>query len=147
MRIEGERSFAASREEVFAALTDPAVIAGALPGVRGWDASDPDRWTIELRLPLPLAPSLQLNVEVVERRLPERARLRGAGGGRGGGARVDSSFDLERAGEGTLMRWAAEVELSGALGALAGGVVGPVARRQAERMLDAIAARVEPRPS
>ncbi len=143
MRIEGERSFAAPREDVFAALTDPAVIAGALPGVRDWDASDPDRWTIAIRLPLPFSPTLRLNVEVAERRPPERARLRGAGGGRGGGARADSSFDLEAIGAGTLMRWAAEIELSGPLGAVAGGVVEPVARRQAERMLGAIAARVE----
>lgn len=145
MRIEGERRFAAPRDQVFAALVDPAVVASALPGVREWDASDPDRWTMSIRVPVPLAPALRVAVEVLEREAPARARLRGAGGALGGGARVDTSFDLDELQLGhTLMRWAAEIELSGFLSTLLGATIEPLARRQAERMLDAIAARVEP---
>jgi uncharacterized protein len=145
MHIEGERRFGASREDVFAALTDPALMSSAMPGVRDWDASDPDRWTIGIGLPLPLAPPLRIAVEVLERETPSHARLRAAGGGLGGGARVESRFDLEEPSEGeTLMRWAADIELSGPLSALAGGMLEPLAKRQAERTLDAIAARVEP---
>jgi carbon monoxide dehydrogenase subunit G len=146
MHIDGVREFAAPRDEVFAALTDPAVMASAMPGVREWDASDPDRWTILVKLPLPLSPVLRIAVDVDERDSPAHARLRAAGAGRGGGARVDTSFDLDEAApERTSMRWAAEVELSGPLRALAGAIVEPVARRQAERTLDAIAKRVEAR--
>ncbi len=145
MRIEGERRFAAPRDQVFAALVDPAVVASALPGVREWDASDPDRWTMSIRVPVPLAPALRVAVEVLEREAPARARLRGAGGALGGGARVDTSFDLDEPQLGhTLMRWAAEIELSGFLSTLLGATIEPLVRRQAERMLDAIAARVEP---
>lgn len=145
MRIEGERRFGAPREDVFAALTDPALMSSAIPGVREWDASDPDRWTIAIGLALPLAPPLRIAVEVLERDPPSHARLRAAGGGLGGGARVESRFDLEEPAEGeTLMRWAAEIELSGPLGALVGTMLEPMAKRQAERTLDAIAARVEP---
>ena len=144
MRIEGARAFAAPREEVYAALTDPAVMASAMPGVREWDASDRDRWTILIRLPLPLSPTLRIAVEVDERAPPGHARLRAAGASRGGGARMDTTFDLdEEAPRRTSMRWVADVELSGPLGALAAGIVEPVARRQAERTLDAIAKRVE----
>jgi carbon monoxide dehydrogenase subunit G len=146
MRIEGERRFDASREAVFAALTDPALMSSAMPGVRDWDASDPDRWTIAIGLPLPLAPTLRIAVEVLERQEPAHARLRAAGSGLGGGARVESRFDLEEpAEEETLMRWTADFELSGPLGALVGGgMLESMAKRQAERTLDAIAARVEP---
>jgi carbon monoxide dehydrogenase subunit G len=144
MRIDGTREFAASREDVFAALTDPAVMASAMPGIREWDAPDPDRWTILIRLPLLLSPTLRIAVEVEERRPPAHARLRAAGASRGGGARVDTSFDLEEAAPGrTSMRWAADVELSGPLRALGGGILEPVARRQAERTLDAVARKVE----
>ena len=145
MRIEGERRFVASREEVFAALTDPALMSSAMSGVRNWDASDPDRWTIEIGLPLPLAPSLRIAVEVLERHTPAHARLRAAGSGLGGGARIESNFDLEEPAEGeTLMRWAADIEVSGPLGALMGTMLESMANRQAERTLDAIAERVEP---
>jgi len=144
MRIEGAREFAASREEVFAALTDPAVMSSAMPGVREWDAPDPDRWTILIRLPLPLSPTLRIAVEVEEREPSAHARLRAAGASLGGGARVDTSFDLdEPAPNRTSMRWVADVELSGPLRALGGGILEPVARRQAERTLDVVATRVE----
>ncbi len=146
MRIKGERRFAATRDQVFAALVDPAVVASALPGVREWDSTDPDRWTMSIRLPVPFAPALRVAVEVLEREDPARGRLRGAGGALGGGARVDTSFDLDEPRPGhTLMHWAAEIELSGLLSTLLGATIEPLARRQAERMLDAIAARVEPR--
>ena len=144
MRIEGAREFAAPLEEVFAALIDPEVMASAMPGVREWDAPDPDRWTILIRLPLPLSPTLRIAVEVDEPEPPAHARLRAAGAGRGGGARFETTFDLEEPEPGrTSMSWFADVELSGPLRAFAGGILEPVARRQAQRTLDAVARRVE----
>jgi carbon monoxide dehydrogenase subunit G len=57
----------------------------------------------------------------------------------GGGADVRSTFDLVPDGNGTLMRWRTELHLTGVLERFAGHSLDAVAKRQAERTLDAVA--------
>jgi uncharacterized protein len=133
-QVGGTRSFAAPPERVFAALTDPTVISAAIPGARGHRLVDADSWEVRVKPPIPLAPAVTIRFEVVERRPPERAALRA----HGGGADVTSSFELERDGDGTTMRWTTDLHLSGVLGRIAGHGVEPLAARQATRLLDAV---------
>jgi carbon monoxide dehydrogenase subunit G len=137
VRIEGERLIDAPRERVFAALTDPEVVAATVPLVERYDVRDPEHWDVVVRVPLPMAPTLKLAFEVVEKRPPEHARLRSHGGGLMGGADVTSSFDLTEEGTRTRVRFHAELQFRGALGP-AERLLEPVAQRQAERTLDAI---------
>ena len=132
--VEGERRFAAPPERVFEVLTDPDVIASALPAMRGHTVIDGDRWEAKVKPPLPLAPSIRIRCEVQERRPPEHAALHA----HGGGADVHSTFDLAPDGDGTLMRWRTELHLTGLLERFAGHGLDAVARRQAARTLDAV---------
>jgi carbon monoxide dehydrogenase subunit G len=132
--VEGQRRFVAPPERVFELLTDPDVIASALPAVRSHRVLDADHWEAKVKPPLPLAPSITIRFEVKERRSPEHAALQADGGG----AHVLSRFDLAPDGEGTLMHWRTELELSGILGRLAGPGLDSIARHQAERMLEAV---------
>ncbi len=132
--VSGERRFAASPEQVFQLLVDPDVMVSALPGARGHRVLDSDHWEAKVKPPLPLAPSVTITIEVVERRPGEHASLRA----RGGGAHVTSTFDLAGDDAETVMRWDAELALSGLLGRLAGSSLEAVAERQAKRMLDAV---------
>ena len=133
--VAGERRFAAPPARVFELLTDPAVIAAAIPSVRGHRVIDADHWEAKVRPPLPLTPSLTIRFEVIQRRPPEHAGLHA----HGGGADVTSTFDLSADGEhSTLMRWQADFRLAGLLGRLAGHSLDSVARHQAERTLDSV---------
>jgi carbon monoxide dehydrogenase subunit G len=133
--VSGTRHFAAPPERVFALLTDPDVVASAIPAVRSHRIVDPDHWEAKVKPPLPLAPALTIRFEVEERRPFEHAALRA----HGGGADVTSRFDLEPAEDGTAMHWTTQLELGGILGRLAGGHgVDSIARRQADRTLDAV---------
>jgi carbon monoxide dehydrogenase subunit G len=132
--VEGERRFAAPPERVFAVLTDPDVIASALPAIRSHRVIDEDRWEAKVKPPLPLTPSLTISFEVQEREPPSHAALRA----HGPGADVLSRFDLEPEGDGTRMRWRTELRLSGVVGRLVGPGLDAVARHQAERTLDAV---------
>ena len=132
--VSGERRFAAPPERVFELLTDPAVMLSALPAVRGQRVLDRDHWEAKVKPPLPLAPSVTIRFEVVERRPGEYAALRA----HGSGANVTSTFDLAADGGGTAMHWQAELRLSGLLGRLVGPGLDAAARRQATRMLDAV---------
>ncbi len=132
--VAGERRFAASPERVFELLVDPDVVSSALPAVRGHRVIDRDHWQAKVKPPVPLAPSITIKFEVVERQPGERAALRA----HGGGAVVTSTFELAPDDSGTLMRWEATLELSGILGRLAGSGLDGIAQRQASRMLDAV---------
>ncbi len=132
--VKGERRFDAPPERVFAVLTDPDVVASAIPAVKGHRVVDDSHWEARVKLPVPLAPKLTVRFELVDRRPPEHASLRA----HGAGTDVASSFDLVADGDGTALRWQAEIHLSGAVDRLVGGGLDPVARRQAERTLDAV---------
>jgi carbon monoxide dehydrogenase subunit G len=132
--FDGERWFAAPPERVFALLTDPDVVASAMPAVRGHTVIDADHWRAKVKPPLPFAPNLTIRFEVLDRREPEHAALHA----HGGGADVTSTFDLAPDGEGTLMHWRTEIKLSGLLSRFGGPGLEAVAQRQAARTLDAV---------
>ena len=132
--VEGQRHFAAAPERVFELLTDPDIVASAMPAVRGHSVVDADHWNAKVKPPLPLAPSITIRFEVLDRRPPEHAALHA----HGGGADVTSTFDLAPDGEGTLMHWRTELKLSGLLSRFAGPGLAAVAERQAARTLDAV---------
>lgn len=136
--VEGERRFEASRERVFELLTSPHVIAAALPAVKSHSVIDDDHWQAKVKPPFPLAPTLTIRFEVLDRRPPEHARLRA----HGGGADVSSAFDLEELDGQTVMHWRTELRLSGVLSRLGGHGLDAVARRQADRTLDEVRRRL-----
>jgi carbon monoxide dehydrogenase subunit G len=133
--VSGERRFAAEPERVFELLVDPDVVVSALPAVRSHRALDGDRFEAKVKVPLPLAPSVTIHFEVLERRPPEHASVRA----HGAGTDVRSAFDLAPdENGGTVMRWYTELHVVGVLGRLAGHGLDVVAHRQAERSLDAV---------
>jgi carbon monoxide dehydrogenase subunit G len=127
--VTGERRFDAPPERVFSLLTDPEVIAGAMPGVRSHRVIDADHWEAKVKPPLPLFPALTMRMDVVERRPPTHAGLRA----HARGIDIMSTFDLSPDGGGTVMRWRTEVHVAHSGHALDG-----IARHQAERTLDAV---------
>jgi carbon monoxide dehydrogenase subunit G len=132
--VEGQRRFAAPPERVFALLTDPDVVASAIPLVRSHSVIDAEHWNARVKPPLPLAPSITIRFEVLDRRPPEHAALHA----HGGGADVHSTFDLAPDHDGTVMRWRTELHLTGLLERLSGHGLEALAHRQAERTLDAV---------
>jgi carbon monoxide dehydrogenase subunit G len=142
VHIQGERHFDAPREEVFRALTDPDEIAGAFSVIELVEAEGLE-WTVLVRPPLPGGFRLKFSVRVDDLREPEHARLRAWGKSLGGRVSVDSSFELAETGDGTRMRWEAEVDAAGLFSGLGSQALGPVATHQAERALARLAERME----
>ena len=62
MKVEGVKSFAASRETVWRVLNDPASMAKTMPGVESFDVHDEKRWTANVKIPLGLG-GLKMKIE------------------------------------------------------------------------------------
>lgn len=138
MQIEGEKRFDAPPAEVYRALTDPEALESAFSVIERVEADGP-RWTLTVRLPVPGGFRVELSVLLEELREHEHARLRASGKGFGGRIAVDTSFDLAPDGEGTLMRWDAEVEAAGIFRGLGSRALAPIAKQHAELALDRLA--------
>jgi carbon monoxide dehydrogenase subunit G len=142
VHIQGERRFKAPPAEVFRALTDPAAMEEAFEPIDEVEAEG-DEWQVRVRAPLPGGFKLKFSVRVEELREPEHARLRAWGKSLGGRVSVDSNFDLEPDGDGTHMRWQAEVDAAGLFSGLGSQALGPVATHQADRAMAKLAERLD----
>jgi 2-furoyl-CoA dehydrogenase large subunit len=108
-----------------------------MPGIERIEMHDDARWTAHVRLPLGfLRPRLALDCAVEDRREPEFARLVARGeSAKAGALEMATSFELAAGGEGTEMRWRAEVTLSGRLSAVGEKMLRPLVDRQVAKVM------------
>src|SRR5262249_56420008 len=102
----GVRRFGASREEVWKVLNDPAAMAKTMPGVESFDVHDDRNWTANVKIPLGLGGlKMKVDMEKVEEREPDFAKLAIKGKGVGAMMNMETSFTLSDAEGGTAMAW------------------------------------------
>ena len=93
-------------------------MAKTMPGVESFDVHDDRHWTANVKIPLGLGGlKMKVDMEKVEEREPEFAKLAIKGNGVGAMMNMETSFTLADADEGgTSMAWSAEVKLLGPVG-------------------------------
>jgi carbon monoxide dehydrogenase subunit G len=139
MKIDGKRSFAAPRSVLWELLNDPQRMAGVMPGVERFDVEDDDHWTANVVVPLGLGGlKMKIAFETTERREPEYAKLHAKGQGVGALMNMDTEFRLAEEGEGTAMRWEADVRIAGPVGSMGQRVLQPIVNQQVKNVLDAL---------
>jgi uncharacterized protein len=139
MRIEGTRSFAAPRETVWAVLNSPEKMAELMPGVEGFDVQDAQHWSAKVKVPLGLGGlRMSINFEKTEERELEFARLHAKGTGVGALMDMNTGFTLSDEGEGTAMKWEADVKIAGPVGSMGQRVLQPIVNQQVKTVLDAL---------
>ena len=139
MNVEGTREFEASRERVWAIISDPAGMAGLMPGVEGFEIVDPTHWRAKVKVPLGLGGlKLTMNFEQLEERPLEFASMRGTGKGMGAMMDMTTSFTLSGEGDHTHMAWAADVKLAGVLASMGQRVLQPIINQQVEGIMTAL---------
>ena len=137
MKVSGERTFAAPREVVWKVLNDPTAMAATIPGVESFDVQDDSRWKANVKIPLGLGTlGMTLNMEKVEQREPDLARLAIKGEGVGAMLNMTTAFALsEDGGGGTKMTWEADVHLAGPVGSMGQRVLQPIVSQQVQQVL------------
>jgi len=145
MRVEGERSFGASRETVWRVLNSPESMAKTMPGVESFDVHDERHWTANVKIPLGLGGlRMKINFEKLTEREPEHAELAAKGEGVGAIMNMVTSFDLTETGaESTSMSWAADVKIAGPVGSMGQRVLQPIVNQQVTQVLNSLEAQVQ----
>jgi carbon monoxide dehydrogenase subunit G len=144
MKVTGERDFEAPRATVWEVLNDPSRMAKMMPGVESFDIQDDRHWRAHVKIPLGLGGlRMSLDFEKIEEREPEFAKLHAKGNGVGAMMNMDTSFHLTEAGEGTHMRWEAEVHILGPVASMGQRVLQPIVNQQVTQVLGALEKQVD----
>jgi uncharacterized protein len=144
VKVSGERDFDAPRETVWHVLNDPAQMAKTIPGVESFDVQDDKRWTAHVKIPLGLGGlRMSIDFEKGEEREPEFAELRAKGNGVGAIMNMDTSFHLSEAGNGTHMKWEADVHVLGPVASMGQRVLQPIVNQQVAQVLGALDKQVQ----
>jgi uncharacterized protein len=148
VKVAGERSFAAPREQVWVVLNDPAAMAKSIPGVDTFDVQDDRHWQAKVKIPLSLGMlHMTMNMEKTEEREPEFASLVIKGTGVGAILNMTTAFTLHEAGGGTRMAWEADVRIAGPVGSMGQHVLQPIVNQQVQHVLGALDQQVMARAS
>ena len=145
MNVSGEKTFDAPRDLVWQVMNDPASMAKTMPGVESFDIHDDRHWTANVKIPLGLgAMKMKVDMEKVEEREPEFAKLAVKGHGVGAMMNMETSFTLGDAADGgTSMAWSADVHILGPVGSMGQRVLQPIVNQQVQHVLSALDAQVQ----
>jgi uncharacterized protein len=145
MIVQGERTFAAPRATVWEVLNDPASMAKTMPGVESFDIHDERRWTANVKIPLGLGGlRMKIDMDKVEERPPEFAKLSMKGSGVGAMLNMQTSFTLSDAADGgTSMAWSADVKIAGPVGSMGQRVLQPIVNQQVQHVLGSLDQQVQ----
>jgi carbon monoxide dehydrogenase subunit G len=145
VNVSGERIFEAPRATVWQVLNDPESMAKTMPGVESFDVHDDRRWTANVKIPLGLGGlKMKVDMEKIEEREPEFAKLAVKGNGVGAIMNMETSFTLSDAdGGGTAMAWSAEVKILGPVGSMGQRVLQPIVNQQVQHVLTALDGQVQ----
>ena len=144
MKVEGEKQFDAPRGTVWQVLNDPTAMAKTMPGVESFDVKDDRHWTANVKIPLGLGGlKMTINMEKVEEREPDFAKLAVKGNGVGAIMNMETAFHLSDAGGGTNMKWEADVKIAGPVGSMGQRVLQPIVNQQVTSVLNALDEQVQ----
>jgi uncharacterized protein len=145
VNVSGDREFAAPRDVVWQVLNDPAAMAKTMPGVESFDIHDDRHWTANVKIPLGLGGlKMKVDMQKVEEREPEFAKLAVKGNGVGAIMNMETSFALSDAAAGTTsMAWSAEVKILGPVGSMGQRVLQPIVNQQVKHVLSALDKQVQ----
>ena len=139
MNVEGTKELDAPREVVWSVISDPAQMAGLMPGVEEFEIRDEKRWQAKVKVPLGIGGlKMTIDFEKLEERAPEFSSLSAKGKGVGALMNMTTSFTLTPDGDRTSMAWTADVKIAGPVGSMGQRVLQPVIQQQVGDVLSAL---------
>ncbi len=148
MKMDGTTHIAATRDVVFACLTDAAFVAECAPDVQRLDELEAGkRYRVIAGIGFgAVKAAFDTEFEFLDKRPNDYARIKGAG--RAPGSTVDIQAELfvsDAAAGGTELRWVADVTIAGALAAVAARLLDTVAQQLSVQFFAVAKQRIEQR--
>jgi carbon monoxide dehydrogenase subunit G len=144
MDMTGSRQIAASRQKVWAALNDPAVLRQCITGCESLTMQSPTDMTARVKLAVgPVRATFNGKVKLTDIDPPNGYRIMGEGsGGVAGFAKGGAVVRLADNGGGTLMTYDVKADVGGKLAQLGGRLIDAAAKRFADEFFEKFAQMV-----
>ena len=140
MKINGTATLDAPRDRVWAALNDPAVLVRTIPGCEQLEALGDDRYRMTVTAGVASIKGTYLGeVALTDPAPPDAFTLRASGSGAPGTVQADVRVTLADAdGGGTVLSYAADAVVGGAVGGVGQRVLAGVAKKTAGEFFKAV---------
>lgn len=144
MDMSGSYRIAASRDQVWNALNDPATLRECIPGCEQLEMVSPTEMTATVVSKIgPIKARFNGKVTLSEMRPPESYVISGEGsGGIAGFAKGGARVDLAEDGDFTILNYEAKAQVGGKIAQLGARLVDGVAKKTADGFFAALVARL-----
>ncbi|MGH7319014.1 MAG: SRPBCC family protein [Candidatus Rokuibacteriota bacterium] len=143
MTLDGTRLFNAPRDRVWAAFTDPDVLARATPGCQRLDPIGPDEFEATLSVGVAAVKGVyQGRLSIADKNAPESYTLRVEGSGRPGFVKGEGRLTLQEENGGTRVNIRAEAQVGGLIAAVGQRLLGAASRMLMEQFFSALESEI-----
>ena len=143
MNINGEYAFRASREQVWDALQDPAILGDALPGARRLEPTGPDEYALAVDVGVgAVKGTYEGTFALTDKHERESCTVQASASGRPGSVTAVARMRLADDGPGARMSYEADANVTGPLAGVGQRLMGAAARRTTEQFLAALDERI-----
>ena len=145
MHFEGSVPIKASRETVWAFVTDPEQVGQCGPGVESIDVIDEKHFKAAAKVGVGfINAKFNVNMEFAELQPPDRAVIKAHGQAPGSAVDANASMTLSDDGDGgTVMDWVADVNLSGTLASVGARLIEGTANKMIGQTFECMRAKLE----
>jgi len=145
MRFEGSVPIRASRERVWAFVTDPDQVGHCGPGVEKIEVVDATHFKATAMVGIGfISARFVVNMEFAEQQPPVRALIKAHGQAPGSAVDATSEMRLSDGPDGTiLMDWNADVNIAGTLASLGSRLIEGMANKMIGQTFDCMRAKLE----
>jgi carbon monoxide dehydrogenase subunit G len=144
LQFAGQFEVQRSLEEVYDFLTDPHRFGPVLPYFQGLTIADNTHCEVKVRVGIShIRGTADVKLSLAEADHPRRLAYRGRGSLAGGSVDFSAAFDLQVNGNGSKVTWQGEAQVFGVLTSIAGGLLQPLAQKNAARAIEALRAALE----
>jgi len=139
MKVSGEATLQSSAESLWAAFEDPAALVATIPGCQRLEQTGPDAYRMTVSAGVAaIRGTYEGEVSLVDKVEPKSLTMRAAGSGGPGTIQVSVDVELEPQGEGTVIRYDADVVVGGMIGGVSQRMLASVGKRLAAEFFSAI---------
>lgn len=146
MRIAGNYTFEATREEVWSALNDPEVLARTIPGCQRLDQVGPDEYESTLKVGLQAVRGIYTGrVKIDNQVAPESYDIHVDGKGSNGFLKGNGSIKLRNDGDNTILDYFGEAQVGGTIASVGQRLLDGAAKTLISQSLKALAQQIADR--
>jgi uncharacterized protein len=139
VKITGEHAFRLSRDQVWAALNDPAILAAAVPGARRLEPTGADEYAITVDVGVgSVRGAYEGTFALTDKEEGEACTVRANASGRPGSVAAVARMRLTDQDGGALLTYEADATVTGPLAGVGQRLMGAAARRTTEQFLSAL---------